>query len=97
MLDFLAVVNQYQDVVRYPSLIAGGDPRWQRGIASPTAAIADLRSIPTTRYNDPIGSITREISLWYALDPTWGGWAQVKLGSVQGWVDTGLVKFTSGG
>jgi hypothetical protein len=95
--SFLNVVTQYQDVVRYPVLINGNDPRWTRGLLSPINAYADLRSIPSTIYNDPIGSIDTPVTLWFALDPTWNGWAQVKVGAVQGWVDMALVKFTASG
>ena len=95
--NFLNVVGQYQDVVRYPVLISGDDPRWTAGLLSPVNAYADLRSIPSTVYNDPIGSIDKQIDVWFALDPTWNGWAQVKVGAVQGWVDMSLVKFTPGG
>lgn len=88
---FLTTIEQYQDVVRYPPLITGDDSRWVRGTARPTVSNADLRSIPTTAYNDPIASISQTVTLWYARDAAWGSWAQVKLGSVQGWVDTALV------
>jgi hypothetical protein len=88
---FLSRIDQYQDVVRYPPLLKGDDARWIHGNARPVAINADLRSIPTADYNDPIGSIDQSTDLWYALDPAWGNWAQVKLGLVQGWVDTGLV------
>ncbi len=91
--NFLDVVGQYQDVVHYPGLISGTDTRWTRGIAQPVAAYADVRSIPSTQYNDPIGSIDQPVTLWYAIDPGWGTWAQIKIDSLQGWVDTRSVKF----
>lgn len=91
---FMTNVAQYQDVVRYPSFISGSDPRWTPGVVRPVAALADLRSIPSTSYNVPIAGISREMGVWYAIDPAWGQWAQIKMGAVQGWVDTGLVTLT---
>ena len=93
MQSFLTTVEQFQDSVRYPALIDGSDTRWARGTARPVAAYADLRAIPSTAYNDPIGAIDQPVTVWYALDETWGSWAQVKVGSVQGWVDTASVTF----
>ncbi|MEO8395523.1 MAG: hypothetical protein ABI700_21190 [Chloroflexota bacterium] len=94
MQRFLNVVNQYQDAIRYPALIGGNDPRWTYGLVSPVSAYADFRSIPSMIYNDPIGSIDKPVKLWFALDPTWNGWAQVRIGSTQGWVELALVDFT---
>lgn len=92
--SYLTTIEQFQDIVRFPALITGDDPRWVRGIAKPMSGAGDLRSIPTTAYNDPIGSIKQEIAVWFARDPEWGAWAQVKLGSVQGWVDSEFVALT---
>jgi hypothetical protein len=91
MNDFLNVIRQYQNIVAYPPFISGSDPRWKRGTAGPTGAYADLRSIPSKANNNPIGGLDRSVPVWYAVDPTWDGWAQVRIGSVQGWVDTSTV------
>lgn len=90
---FLTTIQQYQDVVRYPGLIDGDDPRWVRGTARPLSDAVPLRSIPTTAYNDPIASISQQDAIWLAGDPAWGVWAQVKYGAVQGWVDTTQLAF----
>ena len=97
VMSFLEVVSQYQNLVRYPQLISSADPRWKRGIAKPTAAYADLRAIPSKLNNNPIGGIASPVEIWYALDPSWEGWAQIKLGSVQGWVDTMTVEIAPQG
>lgn len=97
VMAFLAVVSQYQNLVRYPPLIATGDPRWQRGVARPLAAYADLRAVPSPVDNNPIGGIDAPVEIWYALDPAWDGWAQVRLGSLQGWVDTMTVALAPAG
>ena len=90
-------MSQYQRVVQYPPFISGTDPRWKRGLAKPVSAYADLRSIPTKANNNPIGGIDRSVPIFFALDPSWDGWAQVKLGSVQAWVDTNTIDLTPDG
>lgn len=91
---FLTTIQEYQDVVHYPTLLDSDDPRWVYGIASPLNGAVDLRAIPTTAYNDPIASIKELGAIWFARDPEWGGWAQVKFGAVLGWVDTAQVTLT---
>ncbi len=95
--SFLDAIRQYQQVIQYPPFISGNDPRWKRGVAKPNAAYADLRSIPSNEHNNPIGGIDTSVPLWFALDPAWDGWAQVRIGSVQGWVNTQTVNLTPDG
>ena len=90
---FMTAIADYQDVVEYPSLISSHDSRWQWGFVTPAAAYTDLRAIPSVNYNVPIGGFNRKTRVFYATDPTWGQWAQIKMGAVQGWVDTRLVSF----
>ncbi len=98
MSAFLTTIEQYQEVVRYPSLISAGDPRWVRGTAYPLSAdprakpSVELRTIPSTAYNDPIATIDQVADVWFVLDPSWGRWAQIRYGSLQGWVDTQFIE-----
>ncbi|NDJ59614.1 MAG: hypothetical protein GYB67_00735 [Chloroflexi bacterium] len=88
-----AIIN-YQHVQIFPPLISDTDPRWRSGVAQPTARSAHLRSLPTAENNDPIGLLTQAVRCWYALDPAWGDWAQIKLGNNHAWVHLDGVRFT---
>jgi hypothetical protein len=94
VVNFLNVVNQYQDIVRYPGFVNGNDPRWTLGTIRPLNASVELRSLPTTKYNTPITTIDQPSKVWLAVDLDWNGWGQVKLGAVQGWVALAQIIFT---
>jgi hypothetical protein len=81
----------------YPDLIQPDDPRWTRGSITPIEAVLNLRAIPMQYNNEPIYAITQPAQgVWYALDArAWGEWAQVKIGNVHGWVNTGYARFTA--
>ncbi|MDZ4765083.1 MAG: hypothetical protein SGI73_11080 [Chloroflexota bacterium] len=95
-LDYLISAAQaYQEFNgSYPDLITPDDARWTRGMIQPIESILNLRAIPMQYNNEPIFQITQPMEAWYAVDGrNWGEWAQIKIGNVQGWVNTGYVRF----
>lgn len=80
----------------YPALIQPDDPRWQRGVVTPIEDSLNVRAIPMQFNNNPIHVITAPVEVWYAVDPReWREWAQIKIGNVQGWVNTGYARFAA--
>jgi hypothetical protein len=73
---------------RFPAFAYGGDPAWVECRATPIDGGFDIRSIPTTKNNNPLQTIRESVPCYYIQNEDWGTWAQIKLGSTMAWVDT---------
>lgn len=95
--ETVALIKSLIGVDQYPAFAEPDDKRWRRMTVTPKAAVVNLRCVPSTARNVPIGRLTAPLGeTWVVPDAYADGravWAQMKYGNGVVWVSQEWVAF----